>query len=631
MGDLRVSEAVNGVLIALIGTGLPQASETGARVSSQKLAEFGRRMRELEQDIDYSVAHIGDSLPGDAGREYVRAMSVLTGADGGTNYLREYERSLRSVAAGHRDQSMNIQESKWQIIAELIRLVIELTILAATAWINPAAAGQAAVAKARSTTVFLTVLDLFLRRTHLMPSLSEALEEAFQTLVVRLGLMAFNDPDMRPSGVDWRAVWQSAAFGGAAGWLSGPLRNFADRFNGLFAKSGSRGLFKDLSGDVTSKSGRDLPGGGGTSGNSPQSFGARLASSPRRVSEFVADGLTEALPETLLAMAFFGTPFSWSAFATTFWTSAVSEQTSDLLGEGVTHGVGNVREAYDDSALQAKNTAGVTGAAVPTSSRGTSSTTGGTTAPTGSGRTRPALGTDVNALDVLDRIGAPGVTAPTTETGTGRTGATDTESVQAPRTTGGSGTRPVTERAVPDEVLGTDRPGLAAEPQTEDVTAPGTTASPTTTASAGVSTGSNTPSTKGTSATADTNRAINTSAVRGEPRQRGLTRRPYRGGPGSGPHHRRPARRGEPPVDDVLPGRRPPYPRRRVRADRGDLRSLRSLRDLGEEPRGGPFRAARGREGTAHHDHRIIPVEPVHDHRVARRRHLRAAGAGHPA
>lgn len=224
MGDLRVSEAVNGVLIALIGTGLPQASETGARVSSQKLAEFGRRMRELEQDIDYSVAHIGDSLPGDAGREYVRAMSVLTGADGGTNYLREYERSLRSVAAGHRDQSMNIQESKWQIIAELIRLVIELTILAATAWINPAAAGQAAVAKARSTTVFLTVLDLFLRRTHLMPSLSEALEEAFQTLVVRLGLMAFNDPDMRPSGVDWRAVWQSAAFGGAAGWLSGPAQ-----------------------------------------------------------------------------------------------------------------------------------------------------------------------------------------------------------------------------------------------------------------------------------------------------------------------------------------------------------------------------------------------------------------------
>lgn len=513
MGDLRVSEAVNGVLIALIGTGLPQASETGARVSSQKLAEFGRRMRELEQDIDYSVAHIGDSLPGDAGREYVRAMSVLTGADGGTNYLREYERSLRSVAAGHRDQSMNIQESKWQIIAELIRLVIELTILAATAWINPAAAGQAAVAKARSTTVFLTVLDLFLRRTHLMPSLSEALEEAFQTLVVRLGLMAFNDPDMRPSGVDWRAVWQSAAFGGAAGWLSGPLRNFADRFNGLFAKSGSRGLFKDLSGDVTSKSGRDLPGGGGTSGNSPQSFGARLASSPRRVSEFVADGLTEALPETLLAMAFFGTPFSWSAFATTFWTSAVSEQTSDLLGEGVTHGVGNVREAYDDSAFQAKNTAGVTGAAVPTSSRGTSSTTGGTTtAPTGSGRTRPALGTDVNALDVLDRIGAPGVTAPTTETGTGRTGATDTESVQAPRTTGGSGTRPVTERAVPDEVLGTDRPGLAAEPQAEDVTAPGTTASPTTTASAGVSTGSNTPSTNGTSATADTNRAINAPA-----------------------------------------------------------------------------------------------------------------------
>ncbi|MFJ3671526.1 hypothetical protein ACIPSE_34195 [Streptomyces sp. NPDC090106] len=478
MGDLRASEALNGLLIALIGTGLPQASETGARVSHEELNRFGGLMRALEEDIRYSVAHIGDSLPGDAGREYVRAMSVLTGADGGTNYLREYERSLRSVAAGHRDQSLNIQESKWQIIAELIRLVIELTILAATAWINPAAAGQAAQAKARSTTIFLTTLDLFLRRTHLMPSLSEALEEAFQTLVVRLGLMAFNDPDMRPSGVDWRAVWQSAAFGGAAGWLSGPLRNLADRFNGLFAKSQSRGLFKDLSGDVTSKSGRDLPNGTGGTGNSPQSFGDWLASSPRRMSEFVADGLTEALPETLLAMAFFGTPFSWSAFATTFWTSAVSEQTSDLLGEGVTRGVGNVREVYDDSALQAKSTDSVVGGVPPTTARGTTSGSGPTGIGGGGAKTRASLGTDVNALDVLDRIGAPGVTAPTTEPapGTGRTASTDTESAQPSRTTASTGNRPVTERSVPDEILGTDRPDLAEEPTTGDATSPGTTA-----------------------------------------------------------------------------------------------------------------------------------------------------------
>ncbi|GAB2915304.1 hypothetical protein [Streptomyces heilongjiangensis] len=451
MGDLRVSEAMNGVLIALIGTGFPQASETGALLSSRELAAFGRRMRELETDIAYSVAHVGDSLPGDAGRAYARAMSVLTGADGGTNYLREYERSLRGVAAGHRDQSLNIQESKWQIVAELIRLLIELTILAATAWINPAAAGQAAAAKARSTTVFLTALDLFLRRTHLMPSLSEALEEAFQTLVVRLGLMAFNAPDMRPSGVDWRAVWQSAAFGAAAGWLSGPLRDLADRFNGLFTKNGNRELFKDLTGDVTSKSGRDLPG---TTADAPQSFGQYLASSPRRVSEFVADGLTEAVPESLLAMAFFGTPFSWSAFATTFWTSAVSEQTTGLLGDGVTHGVGNVREAYDGARPETKDTAGAPGGPVPVASRGATSTTG--TDPAGSalsakGRSNP--GTDVNRPDVFDRFGAPGVAAPTPATGTARGSVVpDAEgAAYAPRPTAGPGPRPVTESSAPGE------------------------------------------------------------------------------------------------------------------------------------------------------------------------------------
>ncbi|MET8948151.1 hypothetical protein ABZX30_32600 [Streptomyces sp. NPDC004542] len=352
MGDLRVSDALNAILIALIGSALPQASETGAMESSRKLSEFGRRMGALEDDIDYSVKHIGDSLPGDAGRSYVRAISVLTGAHGGTNYLREYQNSLKNVAAGHRDQSLNIQESKWQIIAELIRLVIELTILAATAWINPAAAGEAAEAKARSTAAFLTTLDLFLRRTHVMPSLSEALEEAFQALVVRLGLMAFNAPDMKPSGVDWGAIGQNAAIGGAAGWLSGPLRGAADRFNGLFGREMSRDLTKDVSGDLTSKVGRDLP-----SGTNELSVLDRVLRTPGKVSEFVADGLTEALPETLLAMAFYGVPFSWSSFATSFWTAGVSERSESLLHRGVGESVGKVREAMRGAATEGKRDA----------------------------------------------------------------------------------------------------------------------------------------------------------------------------------------------------------------------------------------------------------------------------------
>ncbi|MET8947608.1 hypothetical protein ABZX30_29745, partial [Streptomyces sp. NPDC004542] len=83
MGDLRVSRELNGLLIALVGDGLPQASETGALLSSERLRDFGRRITGLEDAITYSVRHVGDSLPGDAGRSYVTSMSVLTGADGG--------------------------------------------------------------------------------------------------------------------------------------------------------------------------------------------------------------------------------------------------------------------------------------------------------------------------------------------------------------------------------------------------------------------------------------------------------------------------------------------------------------------------------------------------------------------
>ncbi|MFH8467192.1 hypothetical protein [Streptomyces sp. NPDC017991] len=434
MGDLRVSPEWNAFITALIGAGFIEASETGAKVSGETLDGFGRRMASLEEEIAYSVRHIGDSLPGDAGREYVRAMSVLTGSDGGVNHLQLLERSLKEVAAGHRDQSLNIQESKWQIVAELIRLLIELTILAATAWFNPAAGGQAVAAKVRSRAAFLTALDLFLRRSHLLPSLSEALEEAFQTLIVRLGLMAFNEPDMKPHGVDWKAVWQSAAFGGAAGWLSGPLRGLAEKFNGLFGKGPGQGLTKNLSDDVASKSVRNLPAGS----NNSRSVLDSVTSSPRKVSEFVADGLTEALPESLLAMAFFGTPWSWSAFGMAFALSGTSELTTGMLHQGVASGVGDLRQA----------TAGNRGTASPTpvAKSGTVSGSGGHRRSAGRDSTPGA----VNSLDALDSLGRgssigtvpdAAMTQVRTPPATTPASHTRTESAESPRQATASGSR----------------------------------------------------------------------------------------------------------------------------------------------------------------------------------------------
>jgi len=85
---------------------------------------------------------------------------------------------------------MQIRESKWSIIAELIRLLIELAVIAALSFFTGGAAStQAAVAKARSRVVIMTVLAELARHTHALPSLTEAVEEAFQTLVVRLAMM----------------------------------------------------------------------------------------------------------------------------------------------------------------------------------------------------------------------------------------------------------------------------------------------------------------------------------------------------------------------------------------------------------------------------------------------------------
>ncbi|MEU4263116.1 hypothetical protein AB0F38_14795, partial [Streptomyces sp. NPDC025273] len=225
--SIQVSPEVNAMIFILTGERLMDADEDLAYESRRPYSGLGRKLDRLSSLIDKSIHDIGESMPDDLAKSYGRAMGMLVD-DGGKNYLRDFAEQLDKIAEGRRKTSMDIMESKWQVIAEIIRLLIEIAIyLAMSFFTGGATASQIMMAKMRSRFFILTTLSHLLQRLHLAPSLTEAFAEAFTTFAVRLAMMNFAPDGRRPDGIDWNDVLKSAAFGAAAGFLTSVFDSFA--------------------------------------------------------------------------------------------------------------------------------------------------------------------------------------------------------------------------------------------------------------------------------------------------------------------------------------------------------------------------------------------------------------------
>ncbi|MGH1554371.1 hypothetical protein ACRAWF_27805, partial [Streptomyces sp. L7] len=180
----------------------------------------------------------------------MRAMHMFLDS-GGVNYLKDFADQLDGIGQSRTKSSMDIMESKWQIIAELVRLLIELLVIAVlSAFTGGSASSQAAVAKARSRVAILTLLDWLMKKTHLMPSLTEAIEEAFTTFAVRLAMMLGAPKGRRPNSFDWTQILQDGAFGAFAGLFHGLLTDLGKGLkNNLKNIFGSHNPFKDVTGN----------------------------------------------------------------------------------------------------------------------------------------------------------------------------------------------------------------------------------------------------------------------------------------------------------------------------------------------------------------------------------------------
>ncbi|MFB8140310.1 hypothetical protein ACFC40_11745 [Streptomyces parvus] len=254
--SIQVSPEVNAMIFILTGEKLMDADEDLAFESRRPYSGLGRKLDRLSSLIDKSIHDIGESMPDDLASSYAKAMGMLIDDDG-KNYLREFSEQLDKIAEGRRKTSMDIMESKWQVIAEVIRLLIEIAIyLAMSFFTGGASASQIMMAKLRSRFFILTTLSHLLQRLHLAPSLTEAFAEAFTTFAVRLAMMNFAPDGRRPDSIDWSDIGKAAAFGAAAGFFTSVFEKFAKdivrSFDGNFLKGG-----RDL--DFKNPNWRDTP------------------------------------------------------------------------------------------------------------------------------------------------------------------------------------------------------------------------------------------------------------------------------------------------------------------------------------------------------------------------------------
>ncbi|MFJ2478335.1 hypothetical protein ACIOWI_36245, partial [Streptomyces sp. NPDC087659] len=201
----------NDLMLLVVGEEFLQADEDLAYASAGPFAVLAAELLRVADEVERSAVQTAQSLPEDVGREYLCLATELVAV------LREWARELEEVAEGRAGTTLDIVESKGEMFAELAWLAFCLGVLAAVAFFS--AGGSAAAGRlliARSRLKLLVIGDWLVRRTRLAPVVSEAVQEAFQVLMVRLGLIVSGWKGLHRKGLDGKAIGTAALIGALA-------------------------------------------------------------------------------------------------------------------------------------------------------------------------------------------------------------------------------------------------------------------------------------------------------------------------------------------------------------------------------------------------------------------------------
>ncbi|MFE3271293.1 hypothetical protein ACFXMS_44520, partial [Streptomyces sp. NPDC059215] len=351
------SERVNALIFLLTGERLLEADEDRVFLSRVGLRALAGLLEKLSDFLGQLVRGTARAFPPAVEEALERSVRGFVGGEGGEDRLRKLGGGLREVADGRVQTSMNITESKWQIIAEAVSLLVQLLVAAVLAvFTGGSTAGAGAVARARSQVAMLLVMEVLLRRTRLMPTVSGFFEEAFQAFAVRLALMKAGPDGRRPHGFDWGQIAVEGVAGAFAGVFHagidrvlhldrvvrdvlgrgrGGVPVFKERVDVKFVPGGGGKGASRVPGPGPGREVVEGAGRGGTrtpAGVGPDA-GVSGSSWVNHVRDFVTDGASETLAEVFTAGIFYG---SWGASALTFVGAGVSEAVGRKLHQAVT-------------------------------------------------------------------------------------------------------------------------------------------------------------------------------------------------------------------------------------------------------------------------------------------------------
>ncbi|WP_405537424.1 hypothetical protein OG787_31905 [Streptomyces sp. NBC_00075] len=371
MEEINFPPDVRKMLFVLLGEQPLQARENLLWGSRNLYLAFQQSLIGLRQNARETIVKARDSLPPDVAEQYIQGLTMLIGDGYGNDPVQRLLDQLDDLADNQIDLSQKVQASKWEIIAEIIMLIAELAILTALmAFTGGASVSEMFLARARSRFAILMIVDRLLRMTHLMPTLTEAVEEAIQTLAVRLAQIGLNDGGRKPDGIDWADVGKAAAFGALTGAFMGVFEQF---FKPL------KNIFKNYMDDVLTKFKFD-----------PDTLIFKgLKNGPGEIAgAFVIGGASEGLAEYIIKGAFEGNwEFKWETFVGG-GSSAVFDLGAGLAAGGA--GLYAYNKWFADTNLSADqindlptdgplSSGGGSGSTKSTVSTGPSSTTTGTT------------------------------------------------------------------------------------------------------------------------------------------------------------------------------------------------------------------------------------------------------------
>ncbi|MFC4650920.1 lonely Cys domain-containing protein, partial [Streptomyces mangrovi] len=248
MEEINFPPAVAELLKYVLGVPPVTPRENLAFDSRVVYSDLAFRIRAFRDTINLHVGEAAQALPPGVADPYVQGLSLLTGNNGnGVDYLEMFARYLDDAADGQINISMQIQQAKWEILAECIMFIAEMAMLTALAFFTGGTSlTQAWLLRARTTLSILMIIDRLSRITHIGPSLTEGIQEALILLGVSLAQMGLNPFDRKLKNIDWLNVAKAFAFGAMAGGIISVFSSLGNFFKNVGANFFKGDIGRDL-------------------------------------------------------------------------------------------------------------------------------------------------------------------------------------------------------------------------------------------------------------------------------------------------------------------------------------------------------------------------------------------------